>query len=441
MVSAVCPNCHILLVEANSAAFSDLGTAVNEAVALGANVVSNSYGGAEWSTENQTNVADYDHPGVAITAAAGDGGYGAEFPAASNFVTAVGGTTLLQATDTGTRDATETVWTGTGSGCSAHEPEAGVANRRRAARCAPSPTSRRWPTRARASGSMTPTAAATWAVFGGTSVATPIVGAVYALADNAAGSATAMNSLPYADPEALNDVTTGTNGSCTPAYLCTGEAGYDGPTGLGTPNATEAFTAVAAAPNKPTAPISLVAVAGNASVRLSWSPPSSNGGSALTGYNVYRGLSPKGETLMASRVATPSYLDTSVTDATRYYYEVTAVNGVGEGPPSLEVSATPQASVPGPPRSLSAKPATSKGVTLAWTAPASNGGAPIVGYRLSRGTRSRRESSYLTVTCTGTTCSYTDTGAQSGTTYYYDVAATNSVGTGSVSNEASAKAR
>ena len=80
MVSAVCPNCHILLVEANSAAFSDLGTAVNEAVALGANVVSNSYGGAEWSTENQTNVADFDHPGVAITAAAGDGGMAQSSP-------------------------------------------------------------------------------------------------------------------------------------------------------------------------------------------------------------------------------------------------------------------------------------------------------------------------------------------------------------------------
>ena len=355
-------------------------------------------------------------------------------------MTAVGGTTLRQATDTGTRDATETVWTGTGSGCSAYEPkpawqtDAGCSMRTISdVSAVADPSTGVWIYDTYGGG--------TWAVFGGTSAATPIVGAVYALAGNAPGSTTAMNSLPYADPAALNDVRSGSNGTCTPAYLCTGEAGYDGPTGLGTPNATAAFTAAAAAPNKPTAPISLVAAAGNASVRLSWSPPSSNGGSAVTGYNVYRGLSPRGETLLASRVATTSYLDTSVTDATRYYYEVTAVNGVGEGPPSLEVSATPQASVPGPPRSLSALPATRKGVTLAWTAPASNGGAPIIEYRLYRSTSSRRETAYVTVTCTGTTCSYTDTGAHSGTTYYYDVAATNSAGTGSVSNEASAKAR
>jgi len=439
MISAVCPNCHILLVEANSAAFSDLGTAVNEAVALGANVVSNSYGGPEWSTENQTSVADFDHPGVAITAAAGDAGYGPEFPAASGTVTAVGGTSLQQATDTGTRDATETVWSGTGSGCSAYElkpawqTDTGCSMRTISdVSAVADPSTGVWIYDTYGGGS--------WAIFGGTSAATPIVGAVYALAGNAPGSSTAMNSLPYGDPGALNDVTSGSNGTCTRAYLCTGEVGYDGPSGLGTPDSTSAFARSAGTVTDPTAPLALSAVSGHTSVSLSWAAPSANGGSAIIGYNVYRGLSSAGETLLASGVATRSYLDTAVTDGTTYYYEVTAVNGLGEGPRSTAASATPQAAVPGSPRSLTAQKATAKGVTLAWTAPASNGGAAISGYRLSRSTSSRRETFYVTVTCTATTCTYTDTGTHSGTTYYYEVAATNKVGTGAASNQASAKA-
>jgi len=440
MVSAICPNCHILLVEANSAGFSDLGTAVDEAVTLGANVVSNSYGGSEWSTENQTSLAYYDHPGVAITVAAGDAGYGAEFPAASNTVTAVGGTSLQQATNTGTRNATETVWSGTGSGCSVYEAkpawqtDSGCSKRTIAdVSAVADPSTGVWIYDSYGGGS--------WAVFGGTSVATPIVGAVYALAGNASGSSRAMNSLPYGDPGGLNDVTSGSNGSCSPAYLCTGEVGYDGPSGLGTPDSTPAFVAAAVAPSDPTAPQNLLATAGNASVSLSWSAPSSNGGSSITGYNVYRGTSSGGETLLASGVASGTYIDKAVTNGTTYYYEVTAVNGVGEGSRSKEVSATPKPTVPGPPRNLTAQTATSRGVTVAWTAPDSNGGDPITGYRLNRGTASGRETGYVTVTCTTSTCSYTDTDTRSGATYYYDAAATTSVGTGPVSNQASARAK
>ena len=96
---------------------------MNTAVALGANVVSNSYGGGEYSSEVQDAVTYYDHPGVAITVSSGDAGYGVEFPAASPFVTAVGGTSLQQTTNTGVRNATETAWAGAGSGCSAVEPK------------------------------------------------------------------------------------------------------------------------------------------------------------------------------------------------------------------------------------------------------------------------------------------------------------------------------
>jgi subtilase family serine protease len=94
MVSAICPWCHILLVEAKNASFSNLGIAVNTAAKLGANVISNSYGGDESSDEN-TYASYYNHPGVVITASAGDNGYGVEVPAAYNTVVAVGGTSLI----------------------------------------------------------------------------------------------------------------------------------------------------------------------------------------------------------------------------------------------------------------------------------------------------------------------------------------------------------
>ena len=115
MVSAICPHCHIVLVEANSNSLSDLGTGVNAAVALGARFVSNSYGGGEFPAETALD-GYYNHPGVAVTVAAGDSGFGVAYPAASRYVTSVGGTTLFIPL----RHITwsETVWGGTGSGCS-----------------------------------------------------------------------------------------------------------------------------------------------------------------------------------------------------------------------------------------------------------------------------------------------------------------------------------
>src|ERR1700681_4964955 len=92
MVSAVCPNCHIMLVEGDSNSFHNLAASVDEAVKLGADEVSNSYLGGESGGHN--NNKSYKHPGVMITAAGGDAGYGVGFPASSQWVTAVGGTTL-----------------------------------------------------------------------------------------------------------------------------------------------------------------------------------------------------------------------------------------------------------------------------------------------------------------------------------------------------------
>ncbi|MBA2470882.1 MAG: hypothetical protein H0V41_01035, partial [Pseudonocardiales bacterium] len=117
MVSAICPNCHILLLEANRPTVTNLGTAVNTAVNLGAKFVSNSYGGPENGLENSDDTSYYNHPGVVITASSGDSGFGVSYPASGKGVTAVGGTSLTR--DTSARGWSETVWNGAGSGCSA----------------------------------------------------------------------------------------------------------------------------------------------------------------------------------------------------------------------------------------------------------------------------------------------------------------------------------
>jgi len=235
MVSAICPKCHILLVEANDNSFNNLGNAVNEAVKLQANEVSNSYGGSEFSSETSF-ASFYNHPGHVITASSGDSGYGSQIPAAFNTVTSVGGTTLNRASNA--RGWSEQVWSGAGSGCSGFIPKPGWqsdtgCNHRAlndvSADANPSTGVAVYDT-FHESG---------WLVFGGTSVSSPIIASVYALAGNA-GSVTS-GSYPYSHRTGLFDVTSGSNGSCGGSYLCTAKVGYDGPTGLGTPKGTSSF--------------------------------------------------------------------------------------------------------------------------------------------------------------------------------------------------------
>ena len=236
MASAICPNCHILLVEASSNSFTNLGTAENYAAAH-ANAVSNSYGGSEFSEETKVDTLYYNHPGIAITASSGDNGYGVEYPAASQYVTAVGGTSLSRASNE--RKWSETAWSGAGSGCSAFESKPLWQKD-------PSCSKR---TVADVSADAEPNTGVAvydsyhetgWMVFGGTSVSSPIVASVYALAGNS--NLVSYGSFPYSSPTgSLFDVTSGSNGSCGGSYLCTAGVGYDGPTGLGTPNGTGGF--------------------------------------------------------------------------------------------------------------------------------------------------------------------------------------------------------
>jgi subtilase family serine protease len=249
MVSSACPACRILLVEANSNTFNDLMKAVDTAAASGAVAVSNSYGANEFSGET-TFDSHFNHAGVAITVSSGDSGYGPEYPAASRWVTATGGTSLSQVS--GGRGWSETAWSGAGSGCSAYETkptwQAGKV---------PTTCARR--TIADVSSVSNPNTGVAvyhtyagdpgWMVFGGTSAAAPFIAGVYALQPFASGTYGA--SVPYSLGDyssTLFDVTSGSNGHCTTgkrnsgaAYLCTAGPGYDGPTGLGTPKGAGAF--------------------------------------------------------------------------------------------------------------------------------------------------------------------------------------------------------
>lgn len=248
MVSAACPQCHILLVEASTSSLTNLGTAVNEAARLGATEISNSYGGSESSSDSSYDTSYYKHPGIAITVSSGDGGYGVEYPAASQYVTAVGGTSLTRSSSA--RGWSESVWStsateGAGSGCSAYDPQpswqstlsniTSVCAKRAVAdvSAVADPA-----TGVSVYDSYSYQGQSGWLVFGGTSVASPIIASVYALAGNAAS--TTYGSYPYSHANSLNDVTTGATASCG-SDLCTAAAGWDGPTGLGTPAGTGGF--------------------------------------------------------------------------------------------------------------------------------------------------------------------------------------------------------
>ncbi|WP_262061531.1 S53 family peptidase [Streptomyces sp. STR69] len=245
MASAICPLCNITLVEATSASYVNLGTAENEAVALGAKFVSNSYGGSESSSQTSYDTSYYNHAGVAITVSSGDSAYGAEYPATSRYVTAVGGTKL--STSSTTRGWTEAVWRtssteGTGSGCSAYDAKPSWQTDTGCTKRMESDVSAVADPATGVSVYDSYGVTAGWYTFGGTSVSAPIIAGVYALAGTpASGTYPAQYPYDYAGTSSLNDVTSGYNGSCTTAYFCTAETGYDGPTGWGTPEGISAF--------------------------------------------------------------------------------------------------------------------------------------------------------------------------------------------------------
>ncbi|HEY2511839.1 MAG TPA: S8 family serine peptidase [Polyangiaceae bacterium] len=230
MISAACPDCRILLVEA-SAPDNSLATGVDTAVELGAVAVSNSYGGGEdIAGGDKVQEPDYTHPGVLITVSAGDEGYGAEYPATSAGVVAVGGTTLKKSSST--RGWAEAAWRHGGSGCSAEIPKPvwqtdTVCKYRMNADVSAVGD----PATGVAVFCSDPSSLGGWTIVGGTSVSAPFVAAAF----------TVMNvpsdpGFVWTHPRFFFDVTTGINGKCATTYFCSSGIGYDGPTGWGTLN-------------------------------------------------------------------------------------------------------------------------------------------------------------------------------------------------------------
>jgi subtilase family serine protease len=255
MVSATCPGCRILLVEADSATDDDLGTAVNTAVSLGADIVSMSFGGPESENAVDQSTRYYTHPGVLLVAAGGDDGYdpsNVEFPAAAPDVLAVGGTTIKAAPGTA-RGFVETVWNSNGgatnSGCSKfiskpeYQPDTGCTMRTLndvAAFADPEIGVAVYDSFDLAPG---------WGAFGGTSAATPIVAGIFAVT----GNARAAPGFVYDNVSAFFDITSGTDavaGPCSDGYLCRATLGYDGPTGVGSPNAAALASFALSAENR-----------------------------------------------------------------------------------------------------------------------------------------------------------------------------------------------
>ncbi len=235
MVSAACPTCHILLVEANSNSFANLATAVNYAATVsGVKAISNSYGGGD-----SAETSSYNHPGIAVTASTGDNGYGIESPASYTHVVAVGGTSLYRASTT--RGWKESAWSGAGSGCS-------TINAKPSWQTSVTQCSKK--ANADVSAVADPNTGVAvydstayqgysgWLVFGGTSASSPIVASVYAQSGNTAGYPA---SYTWAHASGLYDVKSGSNGTCPTFVWCHAGTGWDGPTGLGTPHGTTAF--------------------------------------------------------------------------------------------------------------------------------------------------------------------------------------------------------
>ncbi len=298
---AVCQNCHILLVEADSPEYADLDTAENTA-AIHANEISDSWGGPEGGADDQA----FNHPGVAIAAAAGDDGYlnwdqyatrdepgsayfqGADYPASSPHVISVGGTRLTLGASGAWQS--ESAWNSQGaggSGCSGSLPapawqsqvsdwaQVGCGQRRASADVAadadPSSGVNVYdsiPYPYEEEGTKLSTVLH-WAPIGGTSVASPIIASMVALAGGAHGVAYPAQTLySHLGSPLLHDITAGGNGQCDGEYtscegsmsplspldcgaatwICDATTGYDGPTGVGTPDGIGAF-----APEEPPA--------------------------------------------------------------------------------------------------------------------------------------------------------------------------------------------
>ncbi len=234
-VSSACPDCKILVVQATDNSWNNLGTAVNRAaMQSGVRAISNSYGGG-----NMSNNSMWEHKNMAVTASTGDSGFnGGSYPASDTKVVAVGGTSVFR--DTSRRGYHETAWSGAGSGCGtnpqpAWQSGAGTTCSTKASADVSAAADPNNGGLGIYCGSIS--GCGGWAQYGGTSEASPIIASVYTLSGNVAKWPA---KYPYKRAGHLYDVTSGSNGSCG-IPVCQARAGWDGPTGMGTPHGVAAF--------------------------------------------------------------------------------------------------------------------------------------------------------------------------------------------------------
>ncbi|MHB8531276.1 MAG: S53 family peptidase [Solirubrobacteraceae bacterium] len=305
---ATCQNCRLLLVEASSTSYTDLEESLRTAETLGAQVISNSWGGPEAGVSGD---GPFNDPKTVITASSGDNGYlgwDAEFPsergftnypASSPHVVAVGGT-QLKLNGEG-KYSSEVVWNGAGAsggGCSTkfaapewqslspQWPNVGCAGRRSVADVAADADPHSGIAITASSSACETEEPVTkkvvhWCTYGGTSLASPIIAGVFGLAGGSGGIAypalTLYESRRHA-PGTLHDVTEGSNGRCELGFnsktglsncsaaeeakascaghrTCLSGRGYDGPTGVGTPNGIVGFQPGASEPGVPEEPV------------------------------------------------------------------------------------------------------------------------------------------------------------------------------------------
>ncbi len=350
MARAVCESCRILLVEASSEEFSDLGAAVNAAAKAGATEISNSYGGTEQHSYTGLAASYFDHPGIVLTASSGDCGYfnkacpgepvGANFPADSPNVVAVGGTSLQESAGTWS----STVWNEGGSGCSkvfSAAPWQSAADGFAATGCGTGrsvadvaaigdPETGVDVYDSTPEGNGNPTG---WGVWGGTSVAAPIVAAEFGLAGGAHEVEYPAQTLyPYlGDASALYDVVAGNNGTCAGTTACKAAAGYDGPTGVGSPLGLQALS-VAGVPENTTLP----SIAGVAEQGQTLSVAPGEWSDAPTSLDEqWARCNAAGYGCAPIAGATGSSYKLTAADAgSSIRVQESAANGAGEGPPA-----------------------------------------------------------------------------------------------------------
>lgn len=426
---AMAPQANIVLVEAASNSGADLNTAIDKAVAMGAQVVSMSWGSPDHSGESANDV-HFTAPNVTFVACSGDYGAPGWYPAASPDVLGVGGTSVLLDVNNNVADEVGWEYVGASSGgsVSAYEPRPAYQ---------PATYSNGTTTGIALTGRGIPDVSyhadpnngisvydsavgVGWIRVGGTSAGSPQWASIVALADQVRargglaplGTADVHAAL-YANPGDLRDIVAGTS-SGTPNY--TAGPGYDLVTGLGSPQVPLVISTLAGSANSaPATPPGLWAIPGDGQVNLNW-----DGSIGAAVYNVYRSTDGVTYTLDTT-VSGTSFADAGLTDGTAYSYEVTAVNAAGESAAGAVVSATPAIPPAAPTQLAAAIGATATTVHLQWTA--SPGAAEYV---VERAMVSGGGWAAIATNVQGT--SFDDIDATHGRTYYYAVTAATSAG-------------